>query len=216
MDGNRFDTLTKHLAESSSRRQVVKGLGGGIVAGLLALVGTGGIEAAKPCPKPRTSCGTGKDKVCVDLATDAANCGVCANACTAPANATATCVSGTCGFECTQGLTACGGACVDLVTDVTNCGTCGNACDDGNECTTNSCSLGSCEYPTNVGAACTVDGAAGECDASGICQPDDVICAAHGIGDPCPAGCVPNSPCPGCCGPGANGYCYWDCEYSCC
>ena len=47
METDRFDTLTKHLAQTPSRRRVVKGLVGGLAAAGLAVVAHGKTEAAK-------------------------------------------------------------------------------------------------------------------------------------------------------------------------
>jgi hypothetical protein len=39
MDGERFDRLTKHLADGTSRRRVLRGLAGGVGAAALAALG---------------------------------------------------------------------------------------------------------------------------------------------------------------------------------
>jgi hypothetical protein len=54
---------------------------------------------------------------CVNLETDVSDCGGCSSstksyACSPPANATATCASGACGFQCDAGYQLCNGACV--------------------------------------------------------------------------------------------------------
>ena len=59
---------------------------------------------------------------CVDTTTNIGHCGRCDNACTAPAGATPTCASSECGFECDDGLHACGEACVSS-TSLDSCGT---------------------------------------------------------------------------------------------
>jgi hypothetical protein len=58
------------------------------------------------CPGGQTCCGT----TCVNLTTDAMNCGACGTACSAGAQPG-----------------CCAGACVDLVSN-TNCGACGRDC----------------------------------------------------------------------------------------
>ena len=54
MDPTRFDHLTRALASGTSRRRLLQGLGGG----LLALVGIDRAAAA-PCKKPDVKCGKG-------------------------------------------------------------------------------------------------------------------------------------------------------------
>ena len=44
MDGDRFDALTRRLAGAATRRQLVKGLGGGLAAGLLGRRPVGAAE----------------------------------------------------------------------------------------------------------------------------------------------------------------------------
>lgn len=70
--------------------------------------------------------------VCVDLATNTQNCGVCGNAC----GAGEICAAGECLLDCPRGQTSCpvyGDAgvqnrCVVLTTDPQNCGVCGLTC----------------------------------------------------------------------------------------
>jgi hypothetical protein len=47
MDGRRFDDLAKGLATTPSRRKVLKGLAGGIVAGMAALLGRSEADAQR-------------------------------------------------------------------------------------------------------------------------------------------------------------------------
>lgn len=132
MDQERFDTFAKHLAGGQTRRGVLKGLAGTALGGVLAAVGLG--EAAAKGGKVsichHNDLGT-YDYITVSQAslathqahgdtvtnlTDLANCGACGNACTAPANASATCISGSCGFTCDQGYepNEAGNACVSI------------------------------------------------------------------------------------------------------
>ncbi len=83
------------------------------------------------CPTGQTLCGTR----CVNLQTDAANCGMCARACTAPS----TCSAGACSTVCAAGQTQCSGRCVNVQTDTANCGACGTACASGTSCTAGAC-----------------------------------------------------------------------------
>jgi hypothetical protein len=73
------------------------------------------------CPAGQSACGD----ACVALASDAANCGACGNAC----GTLEVCSAGACG--CTQGTTACGGACTDLRSDPSHCGACDTSCGGG-------------------------------------------------------------------------------------
>jgi hypothetical protein len=100
-----------------------------------------------PCA-PLTTC----DGVCVDTATDEANCGGCFDACggsTECIDGECTCGAGACGRgeDCVDGACACqagmiecdGGAyCTDVSSDNRDCGGCGNVC-------VGTCVLGTCE-----------------------------------------------------------------------
>jgi hypothetical protein len=91
--------------------------------------------SSNPCTGGTTLCGAS----CVDLNTDAANCGVCGTACTGPYS----CESGIC--TCPAGYEDCGDVCADLDIDVDNCGSCGNPCNgvcSGGACQASSCTSG--------------------------------------------------------------------------
>jgi MYXO-CTERM domain-containing protein len=94
--------------------------------------GTTGNEDPEPtCTAPLSLCG----EVCVDLASDPNNCGVCGNVCATGE----LCSAGVCTGVCGDGLTQCGQSCVDLNTDILNCGSCGAACLAGQTCVAGVC-----------------------------------------------------------------------------
>ena len=107
----------------------------------------------------------------VNLNTDASNCGGCGRACpAAPANGTAVCTNGVCGFVCIAGFSKCNGACKALTTDVANCGSCGHVCPtpQGTSATCNNGTCGSVCLPGktrrgNSGLCCSVCGLFGGC-----------------------------------------------------
>jgi hypothetical protein len=86
------------------------------------------------CPSGTTRCGTR----CVDLNSDAANCGSCFNGCEGAegddANGTPTCTKGRCGYLCFAGYADCdhrinNGCEVNIGTDPQHCGGCATKCD---------------------------------------------------------------------------------------
>ena len=81
------------------------------------------------CPRGRANC----NGACVDLTSDAANCGRCGGLC---ALRLGICSTGTC---CIIGQTACNGACSNLSSDNNNCGRCGNVCSAGFTCRVGNC-----------------------------------------------------------------------------
>lgn len=101
---------------------------------------------------------------CKFFSNDPLHCGGCGNVCNPPANATATCVSGSCDFTCNAGFTRCGNQCVDTKTDEANCNGCGIVCNG-------SCTNGHCcpwDHQTwcpssNGSGQCQSDGAGGYC-----------------------------------------------------
>lgn len=78
-------------------------------------------------------CETCGGSACVDLQTDAANCGACGKTCPTSAS----CANGAC--ACPGGLMDCGGACVDTMTSAANCGSCGKSCPTGAACAAGAC-----------------------------------------------------------------------------
>lgn len=85
---------------------------GGLVDG-----GTSDATDAPACQSPLTACGS----QCVDITSDAANCGGCGHAC----GANDTCVNQVC-TPCP--FTICSGVCVDTSSDTDACGSCWNFC----------------------------------------------------------------------------------------
>lgn len=85
-------------------------------------------------------CGT----ECVAPATSPTHCGSCDMACPIPANGTATCAAGACGFTCQAGFNACRGACT-AATDPTACGATCTVCptppNSAPTCAANTCSF---------------------------------------------------------------------------
>jgi hypothetical protein len=91
------------------------------------LGGAAGAAGAKGSGGAGGSCsGTICSKQCVDLNSDAYNCGKCGNVCPPGGTVTLVCQQGNC--VCPGGETLCNGVCVDATRDNNNCGTCGTAC----------------------------------------------------------------------------------------
>jgi hypothetical protein len=88
--------------------------------------GLGGASGAYTLNVVFSGCGTTAPIACmsgcVNINTDANNCGTCGNAC----GTGGTCTAGAC--VCSSGRTSCSNRCVDTQTDINNCGACGNVC----------------------------------------------------------------------------------------
>jgi hypothetical protein len=91
----------------------------------------------------------------VDLNSDAAHCGRCANACRGGANASPVCAGGLCGISCSAGFSDCdatlaNGCEVNLSSAVEHCGACGNRCTApaGGSPT---CAGGACDFTCDAG-----------------------------------------------------------------
>ena len=112
----------------------------------------------------------------VNLNTSLTNCGTCGTKCTAQANESATCSSGTCAFPCTAGFADCdknpANGCETAITTTSNCGACGTACAANQTCTGGTCN----NCPTNCAAPtqCQTMGACGACAA--VNAPDGTTC----------------------------------------
>lgn len=125
MEEQRFDELTRLIAQKTSRRQMLKVLAGATVGGFLLQM------------DPRRA-----------FASNSACAHFCNTAFGADTPAAAQCTSdaahhrGLCYSACGPGGTGgtvCGGACIDTTSDSNNCGACGNVCSSGQTCTNGTC-----------------------------------------------------------------------------
>jgi hypothetical protein len=89
----------------------------------------------------KRSTGTVCNDACVDLASDAANCGACGNVCAGGLVCTTSDGGSTgCGSACAgAGQSVCGRSCVSLKTHRWNCGACGRACGSKECCVDGRC-----------------------------------------------------------------------------
>src|SRR5271157_2901290 len=72
------------------------------------------LKSAQKACNAKFVCATGDaccGGACTNLSNNPRNCGACGHVCSAPANASSTCVSGSCGFDCNSGFTACDNTC---------------------------------------------------------------------------------------------------------
>jgi hypothetical protein len=164
----------------------LRGIAGGlsIIAALAAMASCGpggdqhGASAAgggsDGCPGGLSACGG----QCIDLSSDAANCGSCGQVCAQGQP----CAGGSCG--CPAGATPCGGKCKQLSYDADNCGSCGHVCAVGTPCVGGQCML-NCSGNANCNGTC-VDlmtdhqhcGACGvACALNETCSGSKCVCA---------------------------------------
>ncbi|MFO0609192.1 MAG: hypothetical protein U0324_38870 [Polyangiales bacterium] len=133
-----------------------------------------------------------------DTRADPTHCGACATACMAPANATATCAAGACGFTCNAGSADCdraaaNGCEVDTQSDRANCGACGRACAAGEVCSRGVCTSTCGAGETNCAGSCAnLNTSEANCGACGraCANPANASasCAAGRCGFTCTAG----------------------------
>ncbi|MEI8257851.1 MAG: fibrinogen-like YCDxxxxGGGW domain-containing protein [Deltaproteobacteria bacterium] len=153
--------------------------------------GTCKANASVPCAPflcVEKACGT----TCATLASDRTNCGICGMACIDRPQASGTCVSGTCGYNCGSGYADCdrsaaNGCEVSTSTDANNCGACGLRCTlphatsgcSGAACVVSACAsgFGDCDLNAATGCEATLATDASNCGACGHSCPGR-ICAA--------------------------------------
>ena len=134
MDGGRFDGAAKALARGVSRRAVLRGLLGGVVATAAARALP---SAACTPPGPRNFCNAdseccGTSRCLLGACTCPTGTKACGDRCIAQAD--------TCGPSyCPAGFAACGTRCVDSSRDRANCGGCGRSCAVGQSCSNGRC-----------------------------------------------------------------------------
>ncbi|MEZ4296816.1 MAG: hypothetical protein R3B70_17755 [Polyangiaceae bacterium] len=154
----------------------------------------------------------------VALGNDTANCGACGNACPIPANATANCGAGTCGYTCNAGFADCDGdpanGCeVNLQSDPLNCGVCKSACNLPNAnaacsagiCTVASCNAGFANCDGQAGNGCEINLLADPTNCGSCANACNLANAAQAcVGGACKIGSC-NAPFADCDGQTANG-----------
>lgn len=88
-----------------------------------------------------------------NLNSDPKHCGACPTACSAPANAAATCGTAKCGFTCNQGFSTCGSGttCFDTQKDANHCGACKVCPGPASGAGTPACSAGNCTVACKAG-----------------------------------------------------------------
>lgn len=154
------------------------------VTAALALVD---ISCAKPdtgpgvstgqCPGGLDSCGG----VCVDVQTNADNCGSCGHGC----GSGQLCSNGAC--QCQSGFMACSGTCVNIANDPAHCGSCSNACTGSDVCDHGSCSSTCSAGTTLCDRSCaSLSSDASNCGSCGHVCPAGQGCSNSQCG--CPIG----------------------------
>ncbi len=132
------------------------------------------------CGAPRMQCGD----LCVDVRSDALNCGGCNNRC----GAGQSCSNGACvgGTTCAAPRQMCGATCSDLSSDASNCGVCGLRCGAGQVCAGGNCTGGSttCTPPQRLCSGRCVDVSfdLDHCGACGNACPSGQACVSGRCG----------------------------------
>lgn len=207
MEQERFDSLTRLLAQRQHRRGVASLLVAAIAAGVGGLPwqseraaaknGKGG--KGKKCDKGQTRC----EKACVDLQQDNGHCGSCGKACTTGGTCCCAgvctdtgsdrqncgscgnvcgeglvCSNGTCDKQCPGSQRLCAGACVNVDTDIKHCGSCDNVCAENERCQNGKCVCPSPICPKpNSDATRCCPAAGGTCCDTGFCCAPGSTCA---------------------------------------
>ncbi len=133
------------------------------------------------CPGALAAC----DGFCVDILSNASNCGRCGRACAEGQG----CVAGSCVLSCAPGLVVCGMDCAQRLTDPMNCGTCGRVCAvshataacEGGICTPGQCDpgFGNCDGNAANGCETSTTDDLANCGACGVaCAPSRAATSA--------------------------------------
>jgi len=153
MDGQRFDALTRSLVDGTTRRRVLRTVGGTLIGGIVAAIGSREVVAKATCRADGNRCSRGDQccgggccvGVCTSLYRDSGNCGACGHACAADQ----ICASNRCcaapNATCTTDTECCGFSCVD-----------GRCCaPSGSECSSlYDCCSGTCEPLSETPGIC--------------------------------------------------------------
>jgi hypothetical protein len=201
MSGQRFDDLTKSLANGASRRTFLKGFLSVVGGAALGVGSTEVAAAAGTCKTQGQSCTSEKccrGYTCLVDATSGtdrfccANTLVCAGHCCPQG---ASCVSGKC--VCPAGQVPCSttnpleftAKCVDLQSDLENCGACNHACSAPPNAMA-VCAGGQCDFVCNAGFTRIGD----------VCCPNERVCGTTCLATACdPTQCQVCDPASGTC-----------------
>ncbi|MEZ4393714.1 MAG: hypothetical protein R3A48_21805 [Polyangiales bacterium] len=136
-DGDATNGCEVALASST---QHCGSCGNACAAGANAIASCVEGACATTCAEGFADCDRDPSNGCEAHTTDSvSHCGACGNACTAGANASASCVAGACAATCAEGFADCdrdpsNGCEANLRTSGSHCGVCGLACDTGEQC----------------------------------------------------------------------------------